>query len=110
MTTQNGSDPFQVLGVPRDADEEQIRSRYLKLVKQFPPEREPEKFRAIRAAYEATKDPLTLAYRLLMPPEYGEWSDLLKAQRENPPALSARLLLSLGNRGDSNQQDPDPPS
>ena len=50
------SDPFHVLGVAADADDETIRRRYLELVRENPPERAPEKFAAIRQAYEQVKD------------------------------------------------------
>jgi curved DNA-binding protein CbpA len=50
------TDPYSVLGVPDDADDETIRRRYLELVREFPPERHPEKFAAVRAAYERLKD------------------------------------------------------
>jgi curved DNA-binding protein CbpA len=50
------TDPYAVLGVEPDADDETIRRRYLELVKQFPPERQPEKFAAVRGAYERLKD------------------------------------------------------
>ena len=33
------SDPYEVLGLPGDADDETIRRRYLELVRQFTPER-----------------------------------------------------------------------
>jgi hypothetical protein len=93
------------LGVSPDADEAQIRARYLELVKQYPPERDPEKFQEIRTAFDAVKDPLSTARRLLEPPgdEAPEWSSLLEAQKQNPPRLSPAFLLSLGNRaaGDS---------
>jgi len=49
-------DPFHVLGVAADADDETIRRRYLELVRENPPERAPEKFAAIRQAYEQVKD------------------------------------------------------
>jgi hypothetical protein len=49
-------DPFQTLGVAADANTEQIRQRYLELVKQFPPDRFPEKFSQIRDAYEMAGD------------------------------------------------------
>ena len=52
------SDPYQILNLPRSADEAQIRRRYLELVRQFPPDREPEQSAAIRAAYESVRDPL----------------------------------------------------
>jgi DnaJ-class molecular chaperone len=50
------SDPYEVLGVPASADDETIRRRYLELVREFSPDRFPDKFAAIRAAYDATRD------------------------------------------------------
>ena len=63
------SDPYEVLGLPTHADEAEIRRRYLELVRQrylalvreFPPDRAPERFAAIRAAYDEVRD---LARRL----------------------------------------------
>ena len=52
------SDPYEVLGLPRHADEAEIRRRYLELVREFPPDRDPERFTAIRAAYDAVRDPV----------------------------------------------------
>jgi DnaJ domain len=49
-------DPFSTLGVGEDADDDQIKQRYLSLVRQFPPDREPDRFQAYRAAYEALSD------------------------------------------------------
>lgn len=51
-------DPYEVLGVPPQADEAQIRERYLELVREFPPDRAPEKFAEIRAAFDELRDPL----------------------------------------------------
>ena len=45
-------DPYTVLDLPPDADDAAIRQRYLDLTRQFPPEQHPEKFAAVRAAYE----------------------------------------------------------
>ena len=44
--------PFVVLGVPADADDAAIRGRYLELIREFSPENAPERFAAIRAAFE----------------------------------------------------------
>src|SRR5438128_11109359 len=58
-------DPYEVLGLSADSDDETIRRRYLELVRQFPPERNAEKFAAIRQAYESLRDLDTrLRYRL----------------------------------------------
>jgi curved DNA-binding protein CbpA len=37
-------DPFTVLGVAEDADDAEIRRRYLALVRDFPPDRDPDRF------------------------------------------------------------------
>jgi curved DNA-binding protein CbpA len=59
------SDPYHVLDLPADCDDEAIRRRYLELVRQFSPEKHPEKFAAIRSAYEKLKDLDTrLRYRV----------------------------------------------
>jgi curved DNA-binding protein CbpA len=50
------NDPFTVLGVGEDAGDDQIKQRYLALVRAYPPDREPERFQAYRAAYEAVRD------------------------------------------------------
>ena len=51
-----GIDPRQVLGVRFDDGPEEIRAASLRKVKEFPPERCPEEFEAIRDAFEALSD------------------------------------------------------
>jgi len=51
-------DPYQVLGVKGSSDAAEIRRRYLILVRQHSPERDPQRFAAIRAAYDALRDPV----------------------------------------------------
>ncbi len=52
-------DPYNVLGLNHDADDEEIRRRYLELVRENPPDRAPQRFTEICAAYESLCDPLT---------------------------------------------------
>lgn len=52
------NDPYEVLGIPADADTAIVRRRYLELVRDHPPDRSPERFTEIRAAYEQLRDPL----------------------------------------------------
>jgi curved DNA-binding protein CbpA len=59
------TDPYEVLGLPPGADDEAIRRRYLELVRQFSPEHHPERFAAVRGAYEQLRDQATrLRHRL----------------------------------------------
>ncbi|WP_010582034.1 J domain-containing protein [Schlesneria paludicola] len=108
MNSPTPDDPFTVLSVAPDASEAEIRARYLKLVKQYPPDREPEKFREIREAFDAAKDPLSVARRLTTPPgdDAPQWSDVLESQKRNPPRMTSAFLLSLGNRAPDNSASP----
>lgn len=56
-------DPYEVLGVPRDASDEEVKRAYRRLAKQYHPDRNPgdekaaAKMQEINAAYEQIKDP-----------------------------------------------------
>lgn len=58
------SDPFAILGVARDATDDQIKAAFRKLAMQYHPDRNPgdkaaeERFKEINAAYETLKDPI----------------------------------------------------
>jgi len=94
-------DPFKFLGLPEDASAESVRSRYLELVKKFPPDREPDKFRQLQAAYDAARDPLVLARKLLdlsMPDEPPSWQSVINRHENQPQKMTVDFLLSLGNR------------
>jgi curved DNA-binding protein CbpA len=45
-------DPYRILEISRDATMGEIKKAYFRLVKKYPPEQEPEKFKSIREAYE----------------------------------------------------------
>ncbi len=108
MVQSDFIDPFQVLGVAQDATESEIRTRYLDLVKKFPPDRDPDQFRKIQAAYEAARDPLLIAQRMTKIPSGEEpaWADVIGKQTQNPPAISLPFLLSLGNREPTEKDGP----
>jgi DnaJ-class molecular chaperone len=62
------TDPYAVMGLPAEASEAEIRQRYLELVRQFPPDQAPERFAAIRSAYDEVRDPMRrLEVRLFEP-------------------------------------------
>jgi len=70
--------PYQVMGIPFTATEEEIRRTYFGLVREHPPERDPAQFRRVRSAYEILRDPVRRA----------EW-DLFVALQP-PPSLPSR--------------------
>jgi len=85
-------DPYAVLGLPPDSDDEAIRRRYLALVREFTPEHHPEKFAAIRSAYDSLRDLNTrLRHRLF---ETGK-NESLDAFIEEIACRSPRRRLSL---------------
>ncbi len=86
------TDPYQVLGLPPEADDEAIRRRYLELVRQYSPEHHPEKFAAVRAAYEQLRDQNTrLRHRLF---EAGK-RETVEAIIEEVTCRSPRRRVSL---------------
>jgi curved DNA-binding protein CbpA len=86
------SSPYAVLNLPADSDDEAIRRRYLELVRQFTPEHHPEKFAAIRAAYDSLRDLNTrLRYRLF---EAGK-NETVDALIEEIACRTSRRRLSL---------------
>ena len=48
--------PYDILGVSPEADDETVRNAYLEAVRRFPPERDSERFSAISEAYQTLKD------------------------------------------------------
>ena len=92
------TDPYQVLGLPADSDDEAIRRRYLELVRQFSPEQHPEKFAAIRAAYESLRDLTTRVRHRLFEAGKNESIDAIIQELECPTSrrrVSLQTLLSL---------------
>ena len=92
------ADPYAVLGLPADSDDETIRRRYLELVRQFSPERHPEKFAAVRQAYESLRDLNTrLRYRLFEAGKNESVEHLIEELtcRSSRRRVSLETLLSL---------------
>ncbi len=63
--TLPASDPYAVLGISRNADDERIRAAYVAKVKQFPPDRSPAEFELVRDAYNVLRDRRRRAQHML---------------------------------------------
>jgi len=106
MTMKTGAiDPYKTLGLRRGAEHDEIRRAYFRLVREHPPESDPETFKAIRAAYEQLRSSeqrvRTDLYLLQPPPPWrparvGSGSFDLSLPREAVLA-AARALTDLGN-------------
>ncbi len=51
------SNPYEVLGISRQATSDEIKKAYFVKVREFPPERDANAFKRIRAAYDALRTP-----------------------------------------------------
>ena len=95
------TDPFEVLGLPVDSDDTTIRKHYLTLVKEFPPERAPEKFAAIRQAYDQLRDlPTRVRSRLFEPHGKMDLETIIGDLECRTPRrrLSLQSLLTMARR------------
>ncbi len=81
------ADPYTVLGLPEDADDEMIQRRYRSLVRVYSPEREPERFESIRAAFEAIADKRKRLALAWFPPPGHALEQLKSTLLEGGPAL-----------------------
>lgn len=94
------ADPYQVLGIDASAGTEAVRKRYLELVRQFTPERAPERFAEIRAAYETLRDPVTsLKLRLFDLRSSDTFDKLIAEEKEQlwRQRIPTDVLLSLAD-------------
>ena len=86
------TDPYRVLGLSADADDDAIRRKYLEMVRAHTPEKDPERFAQVRAAYEGLKDLNTRLRRRFF--ERGP-SDSIDAIVEEVSCRSSRRRVSL---------------
>src|SRR5438093_3461688 len=79
------TDPYAVLEVDRGSSAVEVRHAYLQQVRAHPPERDPEGFKRVRAAYDVLRSPRKRAEITLL--ELGDLSVTLDptALRESPP-------------------------
>lgn len=102
------NDPYAVLGIERTSDEAAIKRAYFRLVREYPPEREPEKFQELRAAYDQVR---TVEARsqtdlfLLQPPPALPKRRKLAYNLEVHPEDIIALAVELGLAGLSVQED-----
>ncbi|MEW6755512.1 MAG: J domain-containing protein [Candidatus Latescibacterota bacterium] len=95
-------DPCAVLGVAPDASPQEIRAAYFARVREHAPERDPEAFKRIRAAYDVLRNPQKREeHEVLRPAPWAEPEPSapppvdLTVRREDLIA-AARALCDLG--------------
>ncbi len=92
------SNPYRILGITEAADDAAIETAYLEGIKRCPPERDAQRFEALRAAYEALRTHRDrLAYALFdtslpTPEDLLDKADRAGEPRRPNPELFAALL------------------
>ena len=88
--------PFDILGIPDSATDEQVKAAYLKKIREFPPERFPEEFKATKHAFgqiHSLRD--RVSYRLFHTTE-PDLDNFLKALKLQPgKRIPAENLLRI---------------
>lgn len=92
------SDPYLVLGIDGDADDETVHAAYLAAIRACPPESDAERFAAVRRAYEALCTERDRLARELLDPTPPSDRDLLdraapRTEPERPAVADIQAVL-----------------
>ncbi len=100
------SDPYAVLGLRRGASLRQIKRAYFMLVREYPPEEQPEPFKIIRAAYEKlrTADAKSETDLFLFQPPYS-WEPRKRKRKLDLGFHPQDIEMVLQQRGDLGRTD-----
>jgi len=100
------SDPYAVLGLMRGASPRQIKRAYFDMVRQYPPEEQPDTFKQIRAAYEKlrTVDAKTETDLFLFQPPYP-WEPRKRRRKIDLEVHAEDIWLLLQKYGDLGRTD-----
>ncbi|WDQ15112.1 J domain-containing protein [Rhodopirellula sp. P2] len=94
----SNQDPFEVLGLDTKATTAEIRVRYLELVRQHPPEHDPDRFAEIHDAYTAVGDPIRVWSNRLFAPALPHFNDVVEKFQFQPQRLPTEALLRCAQR------------
>lgn len=92
------ADAYEVLGLLPGSTDDEIRRRYLDLVRRYRPDQQPQRFAAVREAYEQLRDPLVRLEACLFPTQTNDTIDAILADVESrlrTARIPAKVLLSL---------------
>lgn len=99
-------DPYAVLGLSRNAPEREVKRAYFRLVREYPPEENPEAFKLIRAAYEKLRRAETKAETdlFLFQPPYS-WEPRKRRRRLDLEVHPEDILRQVEQYGDLGRTD-----
>jgi len=100
------ADPYAVLGLVRGASLSEIRRAYFELVREYPPEEQPEAFKTIRAAYERLRQADVKAETdlfLFQPP--APWEPRKRKRKLDLDVHAEDIYMLLGQHDDLGRTD-----
>ncbi len=92
------SEPHAILGLSPDCGEADVRRRYLELVRQYPPDRAPDRFAEVHEAYAQLRDPVVRIESMLFDLEsIGTLAEIIAdvRRRLRTARIPTQALLSL---------------
>jgi len=93
-------DPYLILGIGENADDDAVETAYLQGIKRCPPERDAERFGALRQAYELLRTRRRRATFAMYHGEPPDPADILdKAAPVGPPARPDAATIGALLRG-----------
>lgn len=100
------SDPYAVLGLMRGAAPREVKRAYFDLVREYPPENDPQTFKVIRAAYEKlrTAEMRTETDLFLFQPP-AEWAPRKRKGKLDLTIHPEDVWTLLQKRGDLGRAD-----
>ena len=100
------SDPYAVLGLMRGASPHQIKRAYFALVREYPPEEDPDSFKLIRGAYEQLRNDKTKGETdlFLFRPPYP-WEPRKRKLKYDLDVHAEDILMLLQQHGDLGQKN-----
>ncbi len=99
-------DPYVVLGLRRGASTREVKRAYFSLVREYPPEEQPDAFKLIRAAYEKlrTADVQAETDLFLFQPPYA-WEPRKRRRKLDLEVHTEDVWATLARQGDLGRTD-----
>lgn len=89
--------PFEILNIPERCTDEEVKAAYLERIRQYPPERFPEQFKKINAAFEQVKTERNrIAARIFQfaPFQLNDLWDAIKTEEKRIPTEKLIRIIS----------------